>query len=37
MSDDKSGQCEHGYYGLCPRCYETLRAELAASGRQDGA
>jgi len=29
MSDDKSGQCEHGYYGLCPRCYETLRARVA--------
>lgn len=27
MSDDKSGQCEHGYYGLCPRCYDNLRAD----------
>lgn len=28
MSDDKSGQCAHGYYGLCPHCYDSLRAEL---------
>ncbi len=29
MSDDKLGQCAHGYYGLCPHCYDSLRAELA--------